>query len=192
MRLLPGLIQQEIFSAGLVVDMQVLGSLYDAIRPSMPNRSHPEEVIRFNNELSLLQPEIDENTPVAEVGRPTLHRRSVPVSHAGYTGRLDCNRLPPCPSKSPSVIPSWPIGRSAYDQTTTAAMRLNRKVAEYTALYYSTLQQTVDTLGEVSQTEPLAERYYEAVEKTNNSLDYQTTSYTLYTFADSLTAVRAL
>ena len=29
---------------------------------------------------------------------------------------------------------------------TTAAMRLNRKVAEYTALYYSTLQQTVDTL----------------------------------------------
>jgi len=179
-------IQQEIFSAGLVVDMQVLGSLYDAIRPSMPNRSHPEEVIRFNNELSLLQPEIDENTPVAEVdGQPftvgqfLYHMPDIPVDWIATDFRHALEiaiRDSILAHRAQRVRPD-----------TTAAMRLNRKVAEYTALYYSTLQQTVDTL----QTEPLAERYYE-VWKNEQFVDYQTTSYTLYTFADSLTAVRAL
>lgn len=179
-------IQQEIFSTDLVVDMQVLGIVYDAIRPSMPERSHPEEVIRFNNELSLLQPEIDENTPVARVdGQPftvgqfLYHMPDIPVDwittdfrHALEIAIRDSILA----HRAERVRPD-----------TTVDMRLNRRVAEYTALYYATLQHAVDTL----QTEPLAEAYYK-VWQNEQFVDYQTSSYTLYTFADSLTASQAI
>lgn len=179
-------IQREIFSTDLAVDMQVLGALYDIIRPSMPQRSHPEEIIRFNNELNLLQPEIDENTTVAmvdgaafTVGQFLFHLPDIPVEwivndfrHALEIAIRDSVLA----ARAQRVRPD-----------TTLDMRLNRRVAEYTALYYATLQQASDTL----QLAPLIDSFYE-VWKKEQFVAYHTTSYTRFTFRDSLTATDAI
>ena len=179
-------IQREIFSTDLAVDMQVLGALYDIIRPSMPQRSHPEEIIRFNNELNLLQPEIDENTTVAmvdgaefTVGQFLFHLPDIPVEwivndfrHALEIAIRDSVLA----ARAQRVRPD-----------TTLDMRLNRRVAEYTALYYATLQQASDTL----QLAPLVDSFYE-VWKNEQFVAYHTTSYTRFTFRDSLTATDAI
>ncbi|MCC5926009.1 MAG: peptidylprolyl isomerase [Bacteroidetes bacterium] len=179
-------IQQEILSTDLAVDMQVLGALYDIIQPSMPQRSHPEEIIRFNNELNLMQPEIDEQTTVAivdgaefTVGQFMYHLPDIPVEwivndfrHALEIAIRDSILA----ARSERVRPD-----------TTLDVRLNRRVAEYTALYYAALQQGADTLNLA----PLVDAYYD-VWKNEQFVAYHTTSYRMYTFRDSLTATDAV
>ena len=179
-------IKNEVLNTELAVDMQVLGSLYDIIQPTMPQRAHPEEIIRFNNELNLLQPDIDQNTTVAivdgaefTVGQFMYHLPDVPVEwivndfrHALEIAIRDSILA----ARSQRVRPD-----------TTQDVRVNRRVAEYTALYYATLQQGVDTLSLA----PLVDSYYD-VWKNEQFVAYHTTEYTVYTFRDSLTALDAV
>lgn len=179
-------IKNEVISSDLTVDMVVLGQLYDMMRPSMPTRSHPEEIIRFNNELNLLQPDINMDTPVAmvdgtefTVGQFMYHMPDIPVEwivndfrHALEIAVRDSILA----EKSHRTRPD-----------TSLDVRMNRRVADYTAMYYATLQTAADTL----QVEPLKESYYE-VWKNEQYIEFHTTTYNRYTFVDSLTAHDAI
>lgn len=70
---------------------------------------------------------------------------------------------------------------------TAREVRTQSRIAEYTALYYATLQQGVDTLNAA----PLADDYYD-VWKSEQFYVSQTTSWNEYRFADSLSAVRII
>jgi hypothetical protein len=179
-------IRNEVMSTDLAVDMLVLGDLYDIISPSMPNRAHPEEIIRFNNELNLIRPEIEPSTVVAvvegqpfTVGQFLYHLPDIPVDWIvnDFRHALEI-----------AIRDSILAARSQRVRPDTAIdVRLNRRVAEYTALYYATLQSGADTL----QLDPLKPEYFE-IWKNEQFIEYHTTTYMWYDFADSITATDAV
>jgi hypothetical protein len=179
-------IRNEVMSTDLAVDMLVLGELYDMLSPSMPARNHPEEIIRFNNELNLIRPEIEPTTVVAivdgmpfTVGQFIYHLPDVPVEWIvnDFRHALEI-----------AIRDSILAARAQRVRPDTAVdVRLNRRVAEYTALYYATLQTAADTL----RLEPLKPQYYD-IWKNEQFIEYHTTTYMWYDFADSLTATDAI
>jgi len=179
-------IRQEIMQTSLAVDMRVLGEVYQYLLPSLPQQNRPEEIIRFNNELSLLEPMLDPSVPIAMVdGRPftvgqfLYQLPDIPVEWVGANIRH---------ALEIAIRDSILAARSVVVRPDTARnVRLVNRVADYTANYYATLQAGVDTL----QLEPLVARYYE-LWKNAHFVSDQTTLYTAYAFRDSLTAVNAI
>jgi len=179
-------IRAEVMSQELAVDRRMLYEAYLELRPSLPTRNQPEEVIRFNNELNFLKPQLDASTPLAYVN-------GQPFTYGQFLYQL------------PDIPVEWVVGdfRHALEiairdsilaarsvvvrPDTSLDVRVRTKMAEYTALYYATLQAGIDTI----RLEPLKNKYYD-VWKDEQFIEFHTTDYLKYTFADSLMAVNAI
>lgn len=179
-------IRAEIMQTELAVDMGVLWEVYQMLLPSLPEQQRPEEIIRFNNELHLLRPQLDLSAPIARVdGNPFTVAQflyqlpDIPVEWIGANIRH---------ALEIAIRDSILAARSVAVRPDTArGVRLATRTADYTANYYATLQAGVDTL----RLELLVERYYEQW-KNSHFVEAQTTDFTRYSFGDSLSAIAAI
>lgn len=179
-------IRQEVMSEELAVDMQALFQAYQELSPILPKQPRPEEIIRYNAELNFLDPELRADTPLAFVnGEPFTYGQflyqlpDIPVEWlvSDFRHTLEI-----------AIRDSILSARAERVRPDTARdVRTQSRIAEYTALYYATLQQGVDTLNAI----PLAEDYYD-VWKSEQFYVSQTTSWNEYRFADSLSAIRII
>ena len=179
-------IRQEVMSEELAVDMQALFQAYQELSPILPKQPRPEEIIRYNAELNFLDPELRADTPLAFVnGEPFTYGQflyqlpDIPVEWlvSDFRHTLEI-----------AIRDSILAARAERVRPDTARdVRTQSRIAEYTALYYATLQQGVDTLNAI----PLAEDYYD-VWKSEQFYVSQTTSWNEYRFADSLSAIRII
>lgn len=170
----------------LAIDMRVLREVYQQLLPSLPKQNRPEEIIRFNNELNFLDPVIDNSTPVAmvngqpfTVGQFFYQMPDIPVEWmvSDFRHALEI-------AIRDSILAAKSV---AARPDTSRDVRLNERIAEYTALYYATMQAAVDTM----QIEPLKPDYYHHW-KDAHFVDFRTTTYYEYNFADSATATNAV
>lgn len=179
-------IRQEVMSEELAVDVQALFQAYQELSPILPKQPRPEEIIRYNAELNFLDPELRADTPLAFVnGEPFTYGQflyqlpDIPVEWlvSDFRHTLEI-----------AIRDSILAARAERVRPDTARdVRTQSRIAEYTALYYATLQQGVDTLNAI----PLAEDYYD-VWKSEQFYVSQTTSWNEYRFADSLSAIRII
>ena len=179
-------IRQEVMSEELAVEMQALFQAYQELSPILPKQPRPEEIIRYNAELNFLDPELRADTPLAFVnGEPFTYGQflyqlpDIPVEWlvSDFRHTLEI-----------AIRDSILAARAERVRPDTARdVRTQSRIAEYTALYYATLQQGVDTLNAI----PLAEDYYD-VWKSEQFYVSQTTSWNEYRFADSLSAIRII
>ncbi len=179
-------IRDEVMTQELAVDMQALYQAYTELLPSLPQQNRPEEVIRFNREVTFLIPELDKSTPLAYVnGNPFTYGQflyqlpDIPVEWltSDFRHALEIAiRDSILAARSLSVRPD-----------TSRDVRLQTQMAEYSALYYATLQAGIDTL----RLEPLKRTYYD-VWKNEQFIDFHTTTYLEYNFRDSSTAINAI
>lgn len=179
-------IRQEVMSEELAVDMQALFQAYQELSPILPKQPRPEEIIRYNAELNFLDPELRADTPLAFVnGEPFTYGQflyqlpDIPVEWlvSDFRHTLEI-----------AIRDSILAARAERVRPDTARdVRTQSRIAEYTALYYATLQRGVDTLNAI----PLAEDYYD-VWKSEQFYVSQTTSWNEYRFADSLSAIRII
>ncbi len=179
-------IRQEVMSEELAVDMQALFQAYQELSPILPKQPRPEEIIRYNAELNFLDPELRADTPLAFVnGEPFTYGQflyqlpDIPVEWlvSDFRHTLEI-----------AIRDSILAARAERVRPDTARdVRTQSRIAEYTALYYATLQQGVDTLNAIL----LAEDYYD-VWKSEQFYVSQTTSWNEYRFADSLSAIRII
>ena len=179
-------IRQEVMSEELAVDMQALFQAYQELSPILPKQPRPEEIISYNAELNFLDPELRADTPLAFVnGEPFTYGQflyqlpDIPVEWlvSDFRHTLEI-----------AIRDSILAARAERVRPDTARdVRTQSRIAEYTALYYATLQQGVDTLNAIL----LAEDYYD-VWKSEQFYVSQTTSWNEYRFADSLSAIRII
>jgi hypothetical protein len=179
-------IRQEVMSEELAVDMQALYLAYQELAPILPERARPEEIIRYNAELNFLEPALQVNTPLAFVnGQPFTYGQflyqlpDIPVNWviSDFRHALEI-----------AIRDSILAARSERVRPDTARdVRTQTRIAEYTALYYATLQQGVDTLNAI----PLIEDYYE-VWKSEQFFVSQSTFWNEYRFTDSLAAMQVI
>ena len=179
-------IRQEVMSEELAVDMQALFQAYQELSPILPKQPRPEEIIRYNAELNFLDPELRADTPLAFVnGEPFTYGQflyqlpDIPVEWLVSDFRHTIEI---------AIRDSILAARAERVRPDTARdVRTQTRIAQYTALYYATLQQGVDTLNAIL----LAEDYYD-VWKSEQFYVSQTTSWNEYRFADSLSAIRII
>lgn len=179
-------IRQEVMSEELAVDMQALFQAYQELSPILPQQPRPEEIIRYNAELNFLEPELRADTPLAFVnGEPFTYGQflyqlpDIPVEWvvSDFRHALEI-----------AIRDSILAARSERVRPDTARdVRTQTRIAEYTALYYATLQQGVDTLNAA----PLIDDYYD-IWKAEQFFVSQTTSWNEYRFADSTSATRVI
>jgi len=173
-------------SEELAVDMQALFQAYQELSPILPERARPEEIIRYNTELNFLEPELRADTPLAFVnGEPFTYGQflyqlpDIPVEWviSDFRHALEI-----------AIRDSILAARSERVRPDTARdVRTQTRIAEYTALYYATLQQGIDTLNAA----PLIDNYYE-IWKFEQFFVSQSTTWNEYRFADSTSAIRVI
>lgn len=180
-------IRDLVMEHDLAVDMIVLSVLWDRIQPVLPRESTPGELARFNRDIHFIEPEVDNSTPVAfvdgqpyTVGQFMAQMPDIPLEWIGSDFRH---------ALEIAIRDSILAARAQQEiQADTAPEVLrDRKFAEYTGLYYATLQQASDTLD----LGRLSDKYYD-IWKDEMFVDYQTTWYVQYDFIDSLTAMNAI
>lgn len=179
-------IRAEVMSQDLAVDMRMLYEAYLELRPALPTKNQPEEIIRFNNELHFLKPQLDEATPLAYVnGQPFTYGQflyqlpDIPVEWvvSDFRHALEI-------AIRDSILAAHSV---VARPDTSLDVRVRTKMAEYTAMYYATLQAGMDTI----KLEPLKSKYYD-VWKNEQFIEFHTTLYKKYTFRDSLRAINAI
>ncbi|MFU8861451.1 MAG: peptidylprolyl isomerase [Cyclonatronaceae bacterium] len=180
-------IRDMVMQHDLAVDMMVLSILWGKIQPVLPRESTPIELARFNREINIIKPEIDNSTPVAFVdGQPYTvgqFMAQIPDIPLEWIGRDFRHAL------EIAIRDSILAVRAQHEiQADTAPEVIrDRKFAEYAGLYYATLQHASDTLNLAR----LDSKYYDHW-KDEFFVDYRTSWYIQYNFADSLTAVNAV
>ena len=180
-------IRDTVMQHDLAVDMMVLSVLWDKIQPALPRESTPIELARFNREINFIKPDVDDSTPVAfvdgqpyTVGQFMAQMPDIPLEWIGRDFRH---------ALEIAIRDSILAARAQHEiQADTAPEVIrDRKFAEYAGLYYATLQHASDTLNLAR----LPSKYYDHW-KDEVFVDYRTSWYIQYNFADSLTAVNAI
>jgi hypothetical protein len=180
-------IRDIVMQHDLAVDMMVLSVLWDKIQPALPRESTPIELARFNREINFIKPDVDDSTPVAfvdgqpyTVGQFMAQMPDIPLEWIGGDFRH---------ALEIAIRDSILAARAQHEiQADTAPEVIrDRKFAEYAGLYYATLQHASDTLNLAR----LPSKYYDHW-KDEVFVDYRTSWYIQYNFADSLTAVNAI
>jgi hypothetical protein len=180
-------IRDIVLQHDLAVDMMVLSVLWDKIQPALPREGTPIELARFNRDINFIKPEIENSTPVAfvdgqpyTVGQFMAQMPDIPLEWIGRDFRH---------ALEIAIRDSILASRAQHEiQADTAPEVIrDRKFAEYAGLYYATLQHASDTLNLAR----LPSKYYEHW-KDEVFVDYRTSWYVQYNFADSLTAVTVI
>jgi hypothetical protein len=180
-------IRDMVMQHDLAVDMMVLSVLWDKIQPALPRENTPIELARFNREINFIKPVVDNSTPVAfvdgepyTVGQFMAQMPDIPLEWIGRDFRH---------ALEIAIRDSILAARAQHEIQADNAPEVirDRKFAEYTGLYYATLQHASDTLNLAR----LPSKYYDHW-KDEVFVDYRTSWYIQYNFADSLTAVNAI